>query len=226
MPAKILYNFATRSRPAKCVSSLENISQLVRHPNYQIIVTADLDDPTMCNDKMRDKVNSYPNAKIYYGNSTGKVDAINKNVALADEDVTIIVNMSDDFVFLQEGFDVQIVSDMNKYFPDNTGFLHYPDGSIARDVLCTMSIIGIAYYRIFNYIYHPDYKSVSCDNEAIAVAKILKKHKYIDNQIFEHRHPAWGKAPSDELYKRNEEKVLYATDGETFRRRKKQNFGL
>ena len=223
---KILYNFATRSRPKKAIACLENIISLSKSGGFQVIVTADTDDPTMFNDEVRDKINSFPGTNIYYGISKGKIDAINKNVGLAKHEWHILVNVSDDFLFLKDGFDLDIINDMQNHFPDTDGFLHYPDGSPAHDKLATMSIIGKKYYDRFGYVYHPDYKSVYCDNEATVVAQRLHKHIFINNQIFTHNHPAWGKAEVDELYKRNENPLLYEKDKQTFLRRQSNNFDL
>lgn len=224
MSEKILYNFASRSRPEKLIACLENITQLSRYPKFQIIVTADIDDETMTSPSIRDKVMSFPNTKIFYGTSTGKIDAINKNVSLADPDWSILVNMSDDFVFINDGFDLGIIKDMEEHFKNTDGFLHYPDGSPAKDLLCTMSIIGRMYYERFGYIYHPEYESVYADNEATVVAKNLGKYIFINRQFFCHLHPAWGLAVVDDLYKRNEDKIIYSKDHKTFIKRQRLNF--
>lgn len=224
---KFLINFATRSRPDKFFNCMDNIIGLLSNENdFQIIVTADIDDKTMCNDEVRDKVAAYPNTKIFYGLSKNKIDAINKNVPLADGDWDILINQSDDMFWLQNGFDKIIADHMNKYFPDFDGFLHYHDMSPASDVLCTLSILGRKYYERTNYIYHPDYANVYCDQEATDVAKKLGKHKYFNINLFEHRHPVWKKAEMDEQYVKTENRDGYAADHAIYQMRKKKNFYL
>ena len=223
---KILYILASRERPEKCIRVLDNIQSLSRNKDYQILVAADVNDSTMCNDEMRDKVKSFPNTKIHYGISTGKISAINRDVMLADEGWAILVNVSDDQIFTKEGFDIEIISDMEKYFPDTDGFLHYTDGSPSGKVIATMSIMGRKYFERFNYIYHPDYFSLWCDNEATDVAKKLNKYVFLEKDIAQHLHTIWGKAENDELYKRNSTRAIWDADEKTYHRRKKMNFGL
>jgi hypothetical protein len=221
---KILYNFATRSRPEKFFVVLENITNLSRTEDYSIVVTADIDDKTMFNKEVIKKSKKYPKVKVLYGTSTGKINAINKNVHIFDA-FDILVNISDDQLFLMEGFDVEIINDMKEFFPDLDGFLHYPD-SHAKHLLPTMSIMGRKYFSRFDYIYHPDYVNVYCDNEAMDVAKILGRHKFIDKNIYDHFHPVWGMAQWDEQYRVSENAVSYTKDRETYERRKSNNFYL
>lgn len=220
----ILYNFASRSRPSKFFATLDNIIGNATHPDYFIVCTLDIDDVSMNTKEVRDKIAEYPKVIPYWGFSTGKIDAINKNVCFAPA-WTILVNVSDDFVFLKHGFDTQIIEYMNQFFPDGDGFLHLPDGAVNHR-LCTLSILGKPYYDRFGYIYHPDYKSVYCDQEATEVAKILGKHVYVDNQLFVHNHPVWRKAEWDEQYRKTEDPVVYAADAETYQQRKARNFDL
>lgn len=220
---KLLFNFATRSRPEKCLAGLDNITQLIKTDNYEIIVTADLDDPTMCNDEIRDKINAYPNTKVYYGISTGKINAINKNISLADEGWQILINYSDDMVFLVKDFDDIICQDMPA---DLDCFIHYPDGNHNTDILSTMSIVGRTYFERTNYIYHPDYFSVYSDQEETEKARLLGKHKFVNRQIFEHLHPVFKKADWDEQYIATENPEQYAKDRDTYFKRKRINFGI
>lgn len=218
---KILYKFATRSRPHKVFKCLDNIQRLSTHDNYEIAVTADYDDPSMFTPDVRDYIESYKNVKIYYGESKSKVDAINRDMNLFT-DWDILINMSDDMEFIYHGFDSQIVKDFERY--RNLDILmHYPDQA-AGAALITMSIMGRDYYKRFNYIYHPDYKSLFCDNEAHEVAKILKRYVFVKKRLFNHNHPAWGLAPMDDLMRHTES--FHNEDKATYERRKLKNFYL
>ncbi len=220
---KILINFATRSRPTKFFNCMDNIMEMLSNENeVQIIVTADVDDATMCNEVVRDKVERYPNTKIYYGISENKIDAINKNISLADDDWDIVLNMSDDFWFIKKGFDVDIVDAYSNGF---TGLAHFPDGFV-NERLCTFTIYDRAYYSRFGYIYFNKYMSVYADNEQHDVAKILGCYKYINKKIMEHRHFVHGFGEKDALLQRTEERTNYAIDGALYKERKKYNFYL
>jgi len=85
----------------------------------------------------------------------------------------------------QKGFDNII---REEFYKNLDQFVHFPDGFTA-DRLATMSIMGREYYNRFKYIYHPDYISLWCDNEAMEVAKMLGCYTYVDKNIFQHLHP-------------------------------------
>lgn len=212
---KIIYSFASRSRPEKFFAALDNIRDLSASDNYLVIAKLDSDDKTMNNLNALGLIMHYPNLKIEWGFSKSKVHAINRNLELTGD---IICNHSDDMVFTKKGFDDIIRREIE---PDT--YLHFPDG-YANEKLCTYSIMHIDYYRRFNYIYNPNYKSLWCDNESMEVAKILGKYKYVNEQILEHRHPAWGHGAKDMQYRKTEK--FNILDKATYQRRKKINFGL
>lgn len=188
----ILFNFASRSRPDKFKQCVENIRSLAVHP-YVILVKADSDDSSMGMDyvpKASDLIYSY-------GISNNKIHAINRDIDKV-KDWDILINMSDDMLFNKYAFDDTIINS----FDNNDQFLHFPDGN--RNDLATMSIMGRKYYDRFNYVYHPSYISLWCDNEAQEVAQSLGCYKYCNIHIFDHLHPAWGKGNYDMQYKKTE----------------------
>lgn len=213
---KILYKFASRSRPEKFVNGILNIENKSTRDDYFILCSLDTDDPTS------QDMPSTDYRGVVYGESKNKVDAINRDIWVV-KDWDILVNFSDDMEFVVDGFDQIIVDDMMKYFPDTDGVLHYPDGNIG-DRLMTMSIIGRKYYERDGYIYNPDYISLWCDNEAQEVAKLRGKYQYIDKVLFNHNHPAFGKCATDEQYIKTES--FFYQDHETYCRRRFNNFGL
>ncbi len=92
--------------------------------------------------------------------------------------------------------------------------------------LPTMSIMGKKYLDRFGFIYHPSYKNVYADNEAMEVAIALGKHKFIDKNIYDHFHPVWNMAEWDEQYRQSENVVSYAIDKANYEERKANNFYL
>jgi len=145
---KILYKFATRSRPAKLFAALDNMQDMMRHGNYAIEVTADIDDETMFNPAVTARVESYKNTRIHYGTSLNKVHAINRDMALFT-DWDILINMSDDMEFIQPGFDTLILQDYAT-MPLGDVLMHYPDQA-AGHALITMAIMDRKYYDRFGY---------------------------------------------------------------------------
>ena len=99
----------------------------------------------------------------------------------------IVICASDDMVPKQYSWDQKIAEAMKKYFPDLDGCVHFDDGN-TKGKLITFSIIGRKLYEEFGYIYHPDYKSLYCDDEFTQVVRAMGKEKYIDEIIISHEH--------------------------------------
>jgi hypothetical protein len=180
---------------------------------YKFIVSIYEDDrQTLCSWELA-TIETDEHVTICTGTSKNKVDAINRDVPKYGWD--ILVNLSDDQEFTVMGFDAVIAL----CGPDE--FLHLPDGHV-NELLPTMSIMGIDYYNRFNYIYHPDYASLWCDNEAMDVAIELGKYKYIDQLVFDHKHPAWtGEQPDKQLIHTQN---FYRQDERTYKKRKLAGF--
>ena len=182
---KIYYNFATRSRPAKMMKTINTIRTFSTNQDYTIGITIDDDDSDTLSSREFKELQNQPNIYFNFGKSNSKVHAINRG--MADWKGDIIVNVSDDMIFLVPGYDIKII---NAFAGDLDLFLHFPDGRV-NELLPSMSIMGRTYYDRFGFIYHPQYFSLWCDNEAMDVAKKLGKYKYIPERIFDHYHPAW-----------------------------------
>ncbi len=191
----ILIKFASRSRPEKFFNVIDQLYAKADDSTRVIVLcTLDEDDPFMYNQEVVKRLielkNQHPETFIFnFGQSQNKIDAINRDLELVEGRWSILVNMSDDFEVCYQGWDTKIISDMEDHFPDTDGVLHYSDG-YTHEKLCTMSVMGRAYFDRFGYIYHPSYKSLWCDNEFTVVAKNLKRYVYIDDVIARHQHPA------------------------------------
>ena len=194
---KILFKYASRSRNHKFFSGLESILQnLGDLNNFCILASLDIDDVTMNNsetiNKLTEYVQKYPERIIIkFGYSKNKIDAINRDVnEIKDKfNFDILVNFSDDMEFIQHSFDNVIRDKFFCHYADLDGNIYFNDGFVG-DRISTMSIIGRKYYDKFNYIYHPSYHSLWCDNEYTEVAKRNQKILYFPERIFNHNHPA------------------------------------
>lgn len=212
---KILFKLTTRSRPLRAIKTLESIFNNCTSDNFIVLITLDDDDITTpdvydwCSGKFQKIV-------ISFGKSDNKIDAINRDMDRVRFKWDILVNVSDDQVFIKKGFD----EDIRQSFTDLDKFVHFPDGN--RKDLATMSIMGYKYYMRDKYIYHPSYKSVYCDNEAQEVAQLRDCYVFNDIHIFNHEHPAYGGANYDGLYSRNDHH--YFKDEVNYNNRKKHNF--
>jgi len=221
-PYKILFKLPSRGRPDALGKTIRNILDFKENVEYLIWVSLDDDDEIMQNPKHYIDMGAYCEWK--FGVSKNKVHAVNRDMDKIDYDWDILIAMSDDMEWQVQGFDNIIREKMKEHFPDLDGFLHFNDGYVG-DKLCTMNIMGRKYYERFNYIYHPDYIGLWCDNESTEVAKKLGKYVYDPRIIFKHQHPAnTHSAQWDESY------IKYTKydgqDNATYRRRKENNFDL
>jgi hypothetical protein len=192
MDSKILINYATRGRPNAFKKAIQNIYDTVVSDNYVILVKVDEDDESM---KWLSDAD-YKNMVISVGNSKSKIEAINKDISLIPE-WDILVNMSDDMHFIQNGWDNIVRESMKEGF-----FLHFPDGFV-NERLTTLSIISKEYYDLDGYVYYGGYKSESCDAEAMYVAMMRGMYKYINTLFYKHIHPCNIGSYSDATYERN-----------------------
>jgi len=197
-PFNILYKYPSRNRPKRFFEGLDTITNLTADKDYyHVACTLDLDDYSMNNSDVIEKIESYPNVSIQWGSSKSKIDAVNRS--MPDYPFDILVNFSDDMRFNLYGFDQCIRVDMNAHFPKFDGLLHYPDQD-AKEWLATMYIAGREFYKTFGFIYDPEFKSLWCDNLVQAVAQQMGKYKYCGYQINTHLNPAYGHLEKDTLF--------------------------
>ena len=222
MPHKVdfCFKFPSRSRPKQFMKTLTRYYEyLSQKHSYYFIISLDTDDKTMNNKKMKKWLDSKPNLSYFFGDNKTKVQAINADMdKFKNMKFSTLFLISDDMVPKIKGYDDIICSDMHRYFPRKDGALHYNDGRRGSD-LCTLSIMGRRLYKSFGYIYHPDYKSLWCDNEYTMVCSRANKIKYIDKIICKHE---WGGANADPLYRRNEN--YFGKDKLMFIKRKSRGF--
>lgn len=215
---KILFKFPTRSRPEKFFATLNNIIEnLTDLESYQISATVDSNDHTMNTPEIIERTSKL-GVKMDWGYSRGKIDACNRNVDMSYS-WDILVLMSDDMWFLKKGFDEEIREDFRRNGLDR--LIHYHDGH-ATGLIVSIPVMGREYYNTYNYIYHPAYVSLFCDDELFAVASRTGKLIMSPRKIVEHRHHTWGFGESDAQLKHTES--FYHIDYATFQRRKRQNF--
>jgi len=229
----ILHKFATRSRPEKFFKGIENIiSKAYDKHNLGVLVSADMDDTTMWNPKVLERLLPYVKSGYVFpifGSSNSKIEAINRDMNKTDsieklKKWDVLVNFSDDMEFIVDGYDEIIREKFTTHYPDTDGNLHFNDGFTA-DRVSTMTIMGRKYYNRFGYIYHPSYFSLWCDNEYTEVARILNKIMYFTTPIYRHNHPAniSGLERDEQLLKTES---YYEQDGQTYYQRKIHNFYL
>jgi len=222
-PAHILIVYPSRGRKERFFQALDAcVNNIQDKNNYTILVKLDTDDEIMTQPEVVAKVLSYNNIYIAWGLSDSKVHAINRDIPEIGWD--ILVNLSDDQFFSIFGWDAIVRVEMQNNFPDGDGYLHFCEKD-SQHHLCVQTICDFKYYSRFFYIYHPDFKSLFCDNEQFLVAKQLGRYAYINYEIMNHLNPAYGYIPKDEMFLQQQE-IGYTIDQQTFIRRQELNFDL
>lgn len=218
MSKRILFNMASRSRPEKFLKVVKNITDLCTQP-YSIIAKVDDDDPTLGGYLV-----APPIVEFKFGLSENKIAAINRSIPAEGWD--IIVDVSDDFVFTRKGFDDIIREHCG---PDD--YLHFPEEFADREAatgrnerIVILYCAGVEYYRRTNFIYNPVYKSLFCDNEGTAVARMNGRYKEVNEVIFFHAHPSAGYGTMDAQTRKTE--AFYKEDQITYNARRAAGFPL
>jgi len=221
MKYNILIKFPTRGRPEKFKATLEkHINLASKKHNIRYIFTFDDDDETMNTDEMKTYLNNLPvSNKFYFGNSEDKIEAINAN--MDDEDFDILILASDDMIPLLKDYD-DIIAE--KFTHSQFGLdctLHFTSARWS-DHLNIQPILGKLYYDRFGYIYHPAYKSISCDNEYTDVSRILRRDIFVPLELFSHNY--LSQCNGDETCIKNHE--FNHHDGAVFQDRKAVDYDL
>lgn len=225
----ILVKFPTRSRPKKCFDVLQGYINMSKRPKkIHYLITYDSDDVSMNPDWIKQIVELSPkNIQFVTGYSSNKIHACNRGINEAKTDWDIVLLASDDMVCETFGWDEIIRKDMKANYPDTDGCLWYWDGDNAtrQGNLCTMVIMGKKYFNQFNYLYHPSYVSLWCDNEQTEVAIMLKKMFRSETVLFRHVHPSNTQGvKSDALMIKTQS--YFNLDKTNYYKRKIINFGL
>lgn len=215
---KILFKFPSRGRPEIFKNTLlSHLKKLSYNNEYKFIFTFDVDDLTMNNDEIKNFIHELNiSCEIHYGQSKNKIEAINANLENQEFDILIVI--SDDMLPIVKNYD-DIICEIFKNSEnglDNTIHVNTDRWSDILDVWC---IMGKKYYKRFNYIYHPDYKSIACDNEYTEVSQMLGRKIFLEKILFFHNNIANdGTAIKNSIYN--------VEDDITYQRRKLLNFDI
>lgn len=229
-PLKLLIKYPSRGRVDRFFDGMDSIyNNLSDKENTFVLVTADNDDPAMNDHLIWSRILEYGNVSPIYGVSESKIAAVNRDMDIKGaswNDWDIVCVMSDDIRFCVYGFDDIIRTEMIQHFPEGDGYLHFCEKD-SQAALNVMTIIDRKYYDRFGFIYHPEYKSLWCDNEQTEIAKMLGRYRYINYEIFHHFNPAYNypNMPKDEMFIRQQE-IGWTIDQETYQRRKARNFDI
>lgn len=189
---RLLVQFPTLGRPDKFLRVLnEYVVRLSTWNEAFFNINCDAEDESMNNAEVVNEIHKILSKRqesrgvIHFDRDTDKISAINAHVE--EQSFDAVICASDDMVPQVFSWDQRIAEAMQEYFPDLDGCVHFNDGNTNGELI-TFSILGKKLYEYFGYIYHPDYKSLYCDDEFTQVVRAMGKEKYIDNVIITHEH--------------------------------------
>lgn len=158
----------------------------------QYLLSIDSDDPQK--ELYHDLFSDYP---IFEYDNKSVVEATNRIAKIATEDIFIYA--SDDFVAPKNW-----AVDVRKEFEGVTEpmLLKVDDCLQKFDVpVLTIPIMNRALYERLGYFWHPEYKSMFCDEDLYWTARKLGALKFAPHLKFPHEHVSVGKSPDDDTYR-------------------------
>lgn len=217
----IVINFASRSRTEKFFNCLNNIVDNIQSENFIILCSLDTDDDSMNNESVKNRIAEYKNVNLTWGISNNKIHAINRSMSIAPASWDVLINFSDDMLFIQKGFDEIIQSDIAEHFPHGDCLLHYPDQNQGENCM-TMSIMDKKYFDRDKFIYEPRCKSLWSDIIAQETAMMRGRYKFINKRLFNHYHPSFGHTDYDKQYRNTESYQIRVHDYNVYLQAKKE----
>lgn len=218
---KLLIKIPTLGRATQLLRTLESFQVNANSiEDIAFCISGNTNDTTINNKEIINKIQSFPNTHIFFGNHRTKIEAYNANIDLFDFDIVVVA--SDDMVATEKYYDSIIVKSMERYFTDLDGVLWFDTGD--NDRTDTLSIVGKKYYERFNYIYHTSYQGYFCDDEFTQIAYKLGKIIRIHKQIIRHDIAQHLDMSNDNTYLKS--LVFGASDKAMYKIRKKMQFNI
>jgi len=219
---KLLIKFPTRSRPDKFFDVLDRYYHFLRGSNYEFVVSCDIDDTSMNNDKVRKQLDTYENLSYYFCNNKSKIEAVNNNLDGKKFDILLLA--SDDMIPIVEGYDVLIKKIYSENLNGDTDYVLWLNDGFQGRNLNTLSIMGKKFYNRFGYIYHPDYKSLFADTEFTEIIQQTGRYVYLNKVLIKHMQYSIINEEPDDLYIVNDK--FYNYDLKIFKQRQQKNFDI
>jgi hypothetical protein len=220
---KLLVKFPTRGRKEQFFSTFNRFHDLAITDDISFLVSIDRSDEVMNSPEILESLSYYVNTTVKVGESSNKIDALNRDLDAYDSPWDIVILAADDTVPCVLGYDKRIIDEMKARYPDTDGVLFFNDGFWGRQ-LNTQCILGKKYYERFGYIYHPGYNYVWCDNDFMQLADLLGKQTYFDQVIIKHEHPSLSSGKTDIVHVKNEQ--FDQIDKKFFEQRKSRLFDI
>lgn len=197
---KITLLHPSRSRPEKAFSTYRHWMNLASgKPEIEHLLSLDYSDP------LAGKYEYFgPNSSTILSTNDCVVQATNE--AAKNATGGILIYLSDDFKCPQE-WDLKIIDAVNKHYSGDDGlWLLKVDDCLQKFhvPVLTIPIMSRELYQRLGWFWHPEYKSMFCDEHLYWVCKNNGWLVEAPELQFPHEHCTIGKAVRDETYIRSE----------------------
>lgn len=140
-----------------------------------------------------------PYWRLHMNDNSSVVEATNRAAKEAKGD--ILVYLSDDFK-CPDNWGLSVLKEFEG--EDRPLLLKVDDVLQKFEVpVLTIPIMNRKLYERLGYFWHPEYKSMFVDEDLYWTSRKLGALKFAEHLKFPHEHPANGKAPDDEIYRRS-----------------------
>jgi hypothetical protein len=144
------------------------------------------------------------------------------NVAAAHSTGKFIIQVADDF-FPPPHWDTELLN----VIPDLDGeyVVEVSTGTPSDERrLLINSFLTRPYYERIGNLFYPEYEGMMADDDFSEMARrdgVIVDARHL---VFTHLHPAWGTAPLDTIYQRQNAPARYERGAEILKRRRENNF--
>jgi hypothetical protein len=201
----------SRGRPQKAFATAKKWIDSAG-ANVEHIISID------ANDTFKNEYSQLTWQHLIVNDNNSVVEATNHAAKMAKGD--ILIYLSDDFE-CPDNWAMLV----EKEFEERPMLLKVDDCLQKFEVaVLTIPIMNRKLYDRLGHFWHPDYKSMFCDEDLFWTVRKLGALKMAEHLKFPHIHPANGKAANDETYKRS---ALNWDSGQaTFKNRRGQGFPI
>lgn len=202
----------SRGRPEQSFANATEWLSKAGNVDVELIVTVDTTDS---------KLGIYQHlygSQAYAFDHTSVVHATNNGASMAKGD--ILIYLSDDFKCPNKWGELVV----KEFEGEKRPLMLKVDDALQKFhvTILTIPIMNRSLYEKLGYMWHPAYKSMHVDVDLFYTCQKLGAIKNCPHLVFEHHHPANGKAQNDETYTRSAANWNQGLD--ILNRRKKQGF--
>ena len=149
-------------------------------------------------------------------------DAYNEAAASCGGDLLFV--MQDD-IWCPEHWDTEVLRCLQDVdLKNDEAVLWVSSGSPSDDVLMAPQFVSRGRYQSLGYLWWPEYDAMYADNDLTEAAQKDNVVVMARNLLFEQKHPAFGTAPDDEVYRHENRAENYALGLRIFEERRRLGF--